>query len=200
VSDWPLHAYADFALAWGAAASFCQPISVAALDSSPRFNQSSRGLFLKPVEQWTNQLLRRNRPWGHARAGHIGRSSLNWLTFFRLAQRAATNHVRLARFLSSGETGTAKELRAQAIYKHDENRGHGSFVFINCAAWSRELSDSDCSGHPGIFHWRWHDRPGMFRSAHGGHLGSSREIAVSSTCPCKAICFACPPGELCTPR
>lgn len=137
--------------------------------SSPGFEPELARVVLEAVEQWDHQLLETQRTLGvmHELA-IIGRSSL-LLDVFRLAQRVS--HFSDLPVLISGETGTGKELLAQAIYKQDEKRCHGSFVPLNCAALSRELSDSELFGHrKGSFTGAGHDRPGLFRSAHGGIL------------------------------
>src|SRR5207247_658557 len=73
--------------------------------------------------------------------------------------------------LITGETGTGKELLAQAIYQLDPKRGKGPFVALNCGAISSGLAESELFGHRrGAFTGADHDRKGLIRSAHGGVL------------------------------
>jgi DNA-binding NtrC family response regulator len=98
----------------------------------------------------------------------IGRSS-SMLSAFRLAQRIS--HFSDLPVLITGETGTGKELLAQAIYRQDEKRCHGTLVPFNCAAFNRELSDSELFGHrKGSFTGADRNRLGLFRAADNGVL------------------------------
>jgi len=70
-----------------------------------------------------------------------------------------------------GETGTGKELFAQAIHNHSERRGH-PFLAINCGAIPRELLESELFGYSGgAFTGAHHrGRPGKFELASGGSV------------------------------
>ena len=72
--------------------------------------------------------------------------------------------------LIQGETGTGKELAAQAI--HDESpRANGPFVTVNCAALNPDLAGSRLFGHrEGAFTGATEDRKGYFEAAYGGTL------------------------------
>ena len=72
--------------------------------------------------------------------------------------------------LLTGETGTGKEVFAQAIH-HASRRAKGAFVAINCSAFSRELLESELFGHKkGSFTDAHTDRAGKFEAAHEGTL------------------------------
>ena len=72
--------------------------------------------------------------------------------------------------LIEGETGTGKEVIAQAIHMHSQRR-HGPFVKVNCAAIPTELLESELFGHEkGAFTGAVAQRIGRFEAAHGGRL------------------------------
>jgi len=72
--------------------------------------------------------------------------------------------------LITGESGTGKELLARAIHNGSPRNG-GPFVAINCAAISRELSESLLFGHKkGAFTGSIDDYAGYFEQAHGGTI------------------------------
>ena len=68
-----------------------------------------------------------------------------------------------------GETGTGKELFAQAIHNHSAQKGH-PFLAINCGAIPRELLESELFGYvEGAFTGALKGgRPGKFELADGG--------------------------------
>jgi DNA-binding NtrC family response regulator len=68
-----------------------------------------------------------------------------------------------------GETGTGKELVAEAI--HRESNRTGDFVAVNCGSLSRELAGSELFGHEkGSFTGATRQHTGFFQRAHGGTL------------------------------
>jgi DNA-binding NtrC family response regulator len=68
-----------------------------------------------------------------------------------------------------GETGTGKELVAEAI--HRESGRTGDFIAVNCGSLSRELAGSELFGHEkGSFTGATRQHTGFFQRAHGGTL------------------------------
>lgn len=81
---------------------------------------------------------------------------------------------RMARFdvpvLILGETGTGKELFAEAIYS-ESARSSGPFIAVNCGAISKELVESELFGHVrGAFTGAHADHEGHIARADGGIL------------------------------
>ncbi|MDR1657293.1 MAG: sigma 54-interacting transcriptional regulator [Deltaproteobacteria bacterium] len=89
-----------------------------------------------------------------------------------------------------GETGTGKELFAQAIHQYS-SVAHGPFVAINCAALPPSLLESELFGHEeGAFTGaKRSGKPGLFEMAHHGtifldevsemnHYGQTRLLRV----------------------
>ena len=73
--------------------------------------------------------------------------------------------------LINGETGTGKELVANALHRLDAKRRAGPFVVANCGAISPALAESEFFGHRrGAFTGADSQRKGLFRSANGGVL------------------------------
>ena len=72
--------------------------------------------------------------------------------------------------LLTGETGTGKEVFANAIHQSG-NRKNKSFVAINCSAFSHDLLESEMFGHAaGAFTGATKDKKGLFEEAHNGTI------------------------------
>ncbi len=73
-----------------------------------------------------------------------------------------------ATVLLNGETGTGKEVFAQAIH-NASNRARFGFVAVNCSAFSKELLENELFGHKaGAFTGAMKDSKGIFEEANNG--------------------------------
>jgi DNA-binding NtrC family response regulator len=100
--------------------------------------------------------------------GFISRSAV-MLPILRQAYKAAV--VSDVTVLLEGETGTGKQVLAQAIHELDEKRKTFPFVTVHCATISDGLAESELFGHRrGSFSGAVCDREGLFRAAEGGTL------------------------------
>jgi transcriptional regulator with PAS, ATPase and Fis domain len=73
--------------------------------------------------------------------------------------------------LITGETGTGKQVLANAIYRLDPKRRNNPFVAVNCGAISPAIAESELFGHRrGAFTGADRDRKGLIRAAQGGIL------------------------------
>lgn len=98
--------------------------------------------------------------------GLIGETA-NWRELKRRAARIAESDVPVLVF---GETGTGKELVAQAIHS-GSSRKDGPFVAENCGALDEGVLASELFGHEaGAFTGATSRRRGLFEQAHGGTL------------------------------
>jgi len=98
--------------------------------------------------------------------GLLGRSAA-LRQVFAVLERASTTDVTI---LVEGETGTGKELAAEAIHTHSP-RAEGPFIAIDCGAIAASLVESELFGHVrGAFTGAAGDRAGVFEEADGGTL------------------------------
>jgi two-component system NtrC family response regulator len=73
-----------------------------------------------------------------------------------------------ATVLLTGETGTGKEVFAQAIH-YGSYRNKNNFIAVNCAAFSKELLENELFGHKaGAFTGALKDAKGIFEEANNG--------------------------------
>ncbi len=97
-------------------------------------------------------------------AGIVGRDPKMLLIYGQIRDLAANDfpvHI-------TGETGTGKELVANAIH-HESRRGGKPFVPINCAALPEGILESELFGHvKGAFTGAVRDKKGRFELADGG--------------------------------
>jgi two-component system, NtrC family, response regulator HydG len=114
----------------------------------------------------TNRELNRRLDEKFGFEGVIGDSRQMREIIERLKRIAPTN----ATLLIQGETGTGKELVAQAVHQNSP-RKNKPFVALNCAALSENILESELFGHvKGAFTDASADRVGKFEYAHGGTL------------------------------
>src|SRR5271154_5205302 len=70
-----------------------------------------------------------------------------------------------------GETGTGKQVLAQAIHKLDQKRKSFAFVTVHCGTINETLAESEFFGHErGAFSGAFIARKGLFQAAHRGTL------------------------------
>jgi DNA-binding NtrC family response regulator len=122
-------------------------------------NAIEKAALAKRVKQLEKQLQERN-----SFDAIIGKSAAIMATKEVAKKVAATD----ATVLLTGETGTGKEVFAQAI--HSASLRHAfNFVAINCAAFSKELLENELFGHKaGAFTGAIKDSKGIFEEAHRG--------------------------------
>ena len=99
-------------------------------------------------------------------SGIVGRDSRILDLFEQIRNLAATDYpVHI-----TGETGTGKELVANAIHNESPRAG-GPFVPVNCGALPEGLLESELFGHvKGAFSGAIRDKKGRFELAHGGTI------------------------------
>jgi len=113
-----------------------------------------------------HQLIEQVRLESGAFESMIGRSRVMIRVFETIEKVAPTDVTVLVR----GESGTGKELVARAIHFRSP-RARGPFIAVNCAAFSRELVESELFGHEkGAFTGATARREGKFEAAEGGTL------------------------------
>ncbi len=111
------------------------------------------------------------------RSGDVGREAFKYgqiiarspemeRVFATLPALAGTD----ASLLITGETGTGKDVVAEAIH-HGSHRARGPFIKVNCGALPENLLESELFGHKkGAFTGAVDDKPGRIQLAHNGTL------------------------------
>jgi DNA-binding NtrC family response regulator len=143
----------------GAADYLNKPISLATLrDRVGRIIDAA--LLRQKVRQAEDQVMETAQFEGIA-----GRTPEMWEMFSRI--RRIAPHYRAA--LITGQTGTGKELVAQALHRLSLVKGR--FVVLNCSAVVETLFESELFGHVrGAFTGADRDKMGLFEHANGGTL------------------------------
>lgn len=145
--------------------------------------QGARDFIVKPftaqaIQQSTWAALEKMQVFMEIR--HLRRSFNNGGEFGGILSKTAEMHrvfeiIRLVAptdmsVLVEGETGTGKELVANAIHYHSPRRD-GPFITINCAGFPESLLESELFGHErGAFTGAEQSRAGKVELAHGGTL------------------------------
>ena len=102
----------------------------------------------------------------HSFENIIGSSKII-LQAIALAKRVATTDTTV---LLTGETGTGKEVFAQAIHQ-ESKRNKQNFVAVNCSAFSKDLLENEMFGHKaGAFTGAVKDQKGLFEEANNGTI------------------------------
>ncbi|WP_417522394.1 PEP-CTERM-box response regulator transcription factor, partial [Marinobacter sp.] len=124
----------------------------------------NRAFRLAELEQ-ENRLLASQNNGTHIKG--IVASSPEMLTICRTVEKVAPTDVTT---LITGETGTGKELLAQALHDHSQ-RADKPFAAINCAAIPENLLESELFGfEKGSFTGATQSKKGKIESANGGTL------------------------------
>jgi DNA-binding NtrC family response regulator len=101
------------------------------------------------------------------RFGRLEGSSLAMRVLYQQLERIAASD---ATVLITGETGTGKELAAEALIMAGP-RAEGPFVVVDCHRSTTDLFESELFGHvAGAYTGAVADVPGAFERAHGGTL------------------------------
>ncbi|MEI8254514.1 MAG: sigma 54-interacting transcriptional regulator [Deltaproteobacteria bacterium] len=105
--------------------------------------------------------------WPSAQFGPLLGQSVVMRDLFQRLERFARSQ---ATVLIHGETGTGKELVAQAIHEHS-SRKDGPFLIVDCGAIQENLLEAELFGHTrGAFSGATTERDGAFIEADGGTL------------------------------
>lgn len=96
----------------------------------------------------------------------IGKSQ-SFLYSKMLAEKVSNTETAV---LLTGETGTGKEVFANAIH-HESSRKKGNFLAVNCSAFGKDVLESELFGHKkGSFTGAISDKKGLIEEAQNGTL------------------------------
>ena len=144
---------------------------------------TSRGVFSYLTKPFNSKLLEEHiaralKISGEAAATDNGGTSDEWRKEIVTRSPLMENLLTQARLIADsdtsvliqGQSGTGKELLAQAIH-NASHRANAPFIGLNCSAIPESLFESELFGHKkGSFTGATSDHPGMFRAAEGGTL------------------------------
>lgn len=143
-------------------------------DAVAATQQGVFGFLTKPVDRDAlyraiDDALAQSMPRSHDdswRESFVTRSP-SMLRLLEQAKMVAQSNVSI---LINGQSGTGKEVLAQAIHRVSP-RANKPFIAINCAALPEQLLESELFGHAkGAFTGALSQREGLFQSAAGGSL------------------------------
>ena len=122
---------------------------------------------LRPIRQLEQKLLAMQSPEMQEGLGRLVGKSHAMKDLYNRIKLASNSHVTV---LIEGETGTGKELVAEAIHA-ESDRKNKPLIKINCSALSENLLESELFGHVrGAFTGAVKDKVGRIEMAEGGTL------------------------------
>ncbi len=117
------------------------------------------------LNPWVMQQIRKNGVYLMDRFQSLIGQAPNFEALLRSAKMVAATDVTV---LIIGETGTGKEMLAQALQRSSP-RANRPFITINCAALPESLAESELFGHrKGAFTGAISNQPGKLQAADGG--------------------------------
>ena len=119
------------------------------------------------IEFGTTQLIFKTSPFADSEEFPLTSENPDWKNeLHTMGSIAKSSHP----VLLLGQSGTGKDVLANALHKHS-NRRHNTFLSVNCSALTETLVESELFGHvKGSFTGAISDRKGAFEAARGGTL------------------------------